>query len=71
MECLKYNSPMSSGFIVDFGAGGSRQVQKWVAGPPKPSFFYGIDIKKLGQIEVVNYRCDECGYLESYATKPK
>jgi hypothetical protein len=71
MKCLKCNSTMSSGFIVDYGAGGKRQVEKWVAGEPKPVFLHGVDIKNLSQIEVVTYRCDECSYLESYAPKPK
>jgi len=71
VKCLKCNSTMSNGFIVDYMAGGKRQVEKWLAGEPKPSFWHGVDIKNQSQIEVVTYRCDECGYLESYASKPK
>lgn len=71
VKCLKCNSTMSNGFIVDYMAGGKRQVEKWNAGEPKPSFWHGVDIKNQSQIEVVTYRCDECGYLESYASKPK
>lgn len=70
MKCQKCNGTTSMGFIVDYGAGGKRQVEKWVAGEPKPSYWYGVDIKNQDQIEVVTYRCDECGYLESYAPKP-
>lgn len=58
---------MSVGFVVDFTAGGHRQVEKWIAGEPKPSFWHGVDVSTERQVEVVTYRCDTCGYLESYA----
>jgi hypothetical protein len=71
MKCLKCNGAMSSGFLVDYAAGGKRRVETWIAGEPKPASLHGVDIKNQSQIEVVTYRCDECSYLESYAPKPK
>lgn len=69
MECPKCTGPMTGGFVVDYLPGGNRQVEKWVAGAPKQSFWHGVDITKESQIEVVTYRCDGCGYLESYAPR--
>ena len=60
---------MSEGFVIDRGDG-TRKVQKWVEGEPVRSFWLGLDTEGREAFEVATYRCDRCGYLESYAKTP-
>jgi hypothetical protein len=57
---------MSAGFIVDQGYG-SASVSTWQDGAPKSYWLGGIKLQKGDQIEVTTYRCERCGFLESYA----
>jgi len=57
---------MEAGFIVDH-KNDSARVETWVEGPPTKSFWAGLKIKDRQQLSVTTYRCDRCGYLESYA----
>ena len=58
---------MSEGFVLDLGDYNSRNQQKWVEGPPTRSFWYGIKTEDRDAFTVTTYRCERCGYLESYA----
>lgn len=58
---------MSDGFVLDRGDHNSRNLQKWVEGEPLKSFWLGLRTKGRETYEVTTYRCDRCGYLESYA----
>jgi hypothetical protein len=66
-RCPKCSSRMSEGFIVDAGDYGSSGVSKWHQGEPRKSIWTGIKVSKADQIEVSTWRCDRCGFLESYA----
>lgn len=61
---------MSEGFVVDRGESNAKNVQQWVEGEPIRSFWLGLKTKGREAYQVNTYRCDRCGYLESYATTP-
>ena len=66
MRCMKCGGPMEEGFVRDLTHGGTAQAA-WVGGKPQRSFWMGIVTKGRDQFPVVAYRCEGCGYLESYA----
>jgi hypothetical protein len=57
---------MSEGFLRDHTYGASM-VTEWVAGPPERSLWGGVKTGDRTHLRVTVYRCDLCGYLESYA----
>ena len=67
--CPKCSGKMEEGFIYDqFDA--IRLVSKWVEGVPEKSMWTGVKIKGRKTIETRTFRCDKCGFLESYAKSP-
>ena len=66
-ECLRCRGPMEPGFMIDRGDHHSKEVQTWVEGQPERSFWLGLKTKGREQLPVRTYRCERCGYLESYA----
>jgi hypothetical protein len=59
---------MDPGFLLDRGHGGARMQMKWVEGPATPAFWPGrVTVRGRGQMPVTTYRCNRCGFLESYA----
>ncbi len=69
-DCPRCRGNMSEGFILDRGDHNSRNLQKWVEGEPIKSFWLGLQTKDRDKFEVSTFRCDKCGYLESYAQTP-
>ena len=69
-ECPRCRGNMFEGFIIDRGDHNSKNLQKWVEGEPIKSFWRGLETKDRDKYEVSTYRCDKCGYLESYAQTP-
>jgi uncharacterized protein DUF6487 len=65
--CPKCGGPMAQGFIVDFHQGGSRRVSSWVEGAPQKSFWHGTTAPDLRGVPIGTFRCETCGFLESYA----
>lgn len=65
-QCARCGGPMSEGFIVDNTYGG-REVSSWVEGEPTKSFWAGLSFHGHQPIEIKTWRCDRCGFLESYA----
>jgi len=57
---------MAQGFIIDEGYG-KKSVSTWVAGAPRKSFWFGLRLGGSERLEMSTYRCNRCGYLESYA----
>ena len=57
---------MVLGFIPNV-AHGSVAQEEWVAGPPETGGALGIRRSGKSQIKVHTYRCEVCGFLESYA----
>ena len=70
MDCPRCKSRMEEGYVVDHGHGNSLMEQKWIEGPPETSFWSGLQTKDRELFKVSTYRCEQCGYLESYATMP-
>ena len=66
-ECLRCRGPMEPGFVLDRGHHNSKTTQQWVEGAPERSFWTGVKTKGKVQHVVSTYRCERCGYLESYA----
>ena len=69
--CPKCQGPMEEGFALDRGHYDSKRVAQWVEGQPERSFWSGIKTKDRRIFEVSVFRCERCGFLESYATHPK
>jgi predicted nucleic-acid-binding Zn-ribbon protein len=67
LRCPKCNGGMEAGFIVDQTGDARARVETWVEGEPTKSFWTGLKLKDRQQLSVTTYRCDRCGYLESYA----
>jgi hypothetical protein len=65
--CPKCEGEMVQGFLADFMSPGVS-VALWVEGPPKKSWA-GVKLEPRKKIPVATYRCNKCGYLESYARK--
>ena len=65
-NCPKCNAPMDEGFIVDDTYGGRVQSQ-WAEGKPQRSIWTGLKLAKDAKHPVTTFRCEQCGYLESYA----
>jgi hypothetical protein len=64
-ECPKCQGRMSEGFSIDKGYG-TVDVTSWQEGKPQKSFWTWIKQSK-DRHEITTWRCDRCGYLESYA----
>ena len=59
---------MEPGYIIDQGYG-KITVAQWAAGEPEVRWWMGGGLKLRGKdrLDVTTYRCQRCGYLESYA----
>lgn len=65
-RCPKCNGEMVQGFVIDF-AHGARLVSQWAEGLPQKSFWTGTKLPEEALIPVGTFRCNACGFLESYA----
>jgi RNase P subunit RPR2 len=63
--CPKCNTPMQPGFLPD-NASAAVVVPTWIPGKPSVGWF-GVRLKGKRHYPVATYRCEKCGYLESYA----
>jgi hypothetical protein len=66
IRCPKCQADMERGFIADLTHGGVV-TSKWVEGAPEKSFWTGVKTRDRANVEIQTYRCENCGYLESYA----
>jgi hypothetical protein len=67
LRCPKCDGRMEQGFIPD-GIHGGQITSRWAAGVPQKSFWTGIkSIPENAVIPVGTFRCESCGFLESYA----
>lgn len=57
---------MIEGFILD-EAHVARMVARWVAGKPERSLRSGTHVEGREQHLIRSFRCEKCGFLESYA----
>jgi hypothetical protein len=63
--CSKCQGVMERGFTLDEGYG-RRGPSHWVQGAPKRSFLFGVTFNSP-PIPIGTFRCNSCGYLETYA----
>lgn len=68
LKCARCQGRMDVGFVVDRAHGGALAQQSWVEGIPEKSFWTGLKTGDRTSVSVLTYRCEKCGYLESYAT---
>jgi hypothetical protein len=71
LACLRCGGPMEQGFVADKAHYSVPEMQQWVEGVPERSFWSGLKMKDREVLSVMTYRCERCGYLESYATAPR
>ena len=64
--CGKCEGSMSIGVVVDHGYG-TNYPERWQRGEAKMSWFGSLKESRKAQLDVETWRCDQCGYLESYA----
>lgn len=70
LTCPKCSGHMDLGFVADKAHHSMPDVPTWVEGAPERSFWTGLKTKNRDVFVVVTYRCERCGYLESFATTP-
>jgi len=58
---------MEQGFVADKAHFSMPEMQTWVEGAPERSVWTGLKLKDREVIPVMTFRCERCGYLESYA----
>ena len=66
-RCAKCGRTMERGLILDQGHHQRLNTSTWMEGAPEKSFWSGLKTSGREQHAVVTFRCDGCGYLESYA----
>ena len=64
--CPKCNGRMELGTIIDMGYG-SVSMARWHPGEAKKAWHGSIKLDKKALRDVETYRCQKCGFLESYA----
>jgi len=67
MSCPKCQGEMVQGHVLDTTYGGNL-LSRWSPGPPKNYFWTGI-LNTFPKIPIGTFRCQSCGFLESYARK--
>jgi len=66
--CPKCGAHMEPGFMLERGGGPRDQQVRWVEGEPVPRlFFSGVKLEGREPMPVTTFRCDGCGYHESFA----
>jgi ribosomal protein S27AE len=65
--CPKCNDKMEEGFVADRGDSNAVSPSQWVQGQPERTFLLGTKTRGKVQFQIATYRCQRCGYLESYA----
>jgi hypothetical protein len=58
---------MALGVVLDRGDYNALAEQEWMEGAVVKSRWTGIKTKDRDRYVVHTYRCERCGYLESYA----
>ena len=70
IPCPKCDGPMEAGFILDKSHMNVPTVSEWLEGEPEVSFWSGLKTKNRERLAITTYRCERCGFLESYARQP-
>ena len=64
--CPKCRGKMEPGFVLDRNRFDDRQ-ETWMEGTLELNMWTGSATTNKEQFPVTTYRCDACGFLESYA----
>jgi Domain of unknown function (DUF6487) len=67
LACPKCLGAMQEGFILEFTSHASSSASRWVEGVPAKALLFGLRTADKEQHPIQSYRCQACGYLESYA----
>lgn len=67
VECPQCKKKMLPGYLLERGDRNRLGGTHWVEGLPERSFWKGLSLKNRRVLMVVSFRCESCGYLESYA----
>jgi hypothetical protein len=62
---------MEVGVLLDKGHYDSLGVSEWLEGEPETSIWTGLKTRDRDRFVARTYRCQGCGYLESYATRKR
>lgn len=65
--CSKCGTKMEEGFILEKGSCDHPSTNEWIEGKQERSFWFGLKLTNREHRNVKTFRCEECGYLESYA----
>lgn len=65
--CQKCGGEMVDGFILESGHYNSPSAAMWTSGRPEKSFLTGVKTAGRDQYPIRSFRCNYCGFLESYA----
>lgn len=69
-KCAKCGGAMEAGFVADRGDMDISQEAIWASGTPNRSFWRASVVQKGARsFSVATWRCERCGFLESYATE--
>jgi hypothetical protein len=66
-RCLRCQTELEPGYLLDKAHHNTRSQTSWVAGPPEPSFWTGLKIDERSVRPVFADRCPDCGRVELYA----
>ena len=71
MKCPRCEGSMTLGFPVDRSDNMIRMQAWWVEGKPeRGKIVGGVKTRKRRVLAIESWRCEHCGYLESYANTP-
>ena len=65
-ECPKCHGSMVEGVVID-NTYGARGISSWLEGAPVKNIWVGLKLGGKKPIETKTFRCNLCGFLESYA----
>ena len=68
-RCPLCAGAMTDGFLLDRSYGGQAPTE-WVEGAPKRALLGGVSLSHTRRYAVSTFRCEQCGFLASYATTP-
>jgi DNA-directed RNA polymerase subunit RPC12/RpoP len=69
LACPRCSSSLEPGVLLDKGDNNRPNTVEWLKGTAEYSFWTGIKKKGREVLPVRTYRCERCGYLESYAER--
>jgi len=69
-SCPKCDGRMVPGYLLGYTDHHSRRVTEWLEGEPERGIFGMLKVRGHKRLPVETYRCERCGYLESYAPAP-